>query len=71
METVRTTIDTTTVISEEDFQYFDEDGMPIEMYTEDREIKYKDLVLKLDVPAGTIVTKDMFVESGDETTDSH
>ena len=62
-ETVQTTIDKTTVVSEEDWQYFDSEGLAIP----DKE---KKIMLKIDVPAGEIVTKDMIEEVEDPTVDS-
>lgn len=69
MSTVQTTLDPSQIISEEDFQYLDKDGN-VERYNDDGSIKQKDMVLKVNVPAGTIVTKDMIAESGEDTTDS-
>lgn len=60
MSTVQTTLDQAQIISDDDFQIVDEEG----------NVKSKEIVLKVNVPSGAIVTKDMIAESGEETTDS-
>lgn len=67
-ETVQTTVDPTTVISSEDFEAKDENGEFL--YNEDGTTVAKEMIMKVNVPKGTIVTKDMLVESGEETQDS-
>ncbi len=68
-EKVQTTMDITQVISEEDFEYVDEQtGETIIKLNEDGSEKKKNLILKFNVPAGTMVTKDMFYEEGKEIT---
>lgn len=70
-EIVQTTMDTSLIISQDDFEFKDEDtGEVIEKYNEDGVQIYKNLVMKVNVPAGSIVTRDMVVESGNETTDT-
>lgn len=69
-ETVQTTVDPSTVISSDDFEFLDEDGVPMEIYNEDGTPKKRQMALKVDVPQGTIVTKDLLVEVGKETKDS-
>lgn len=70
-EIVQTTMDTSLIISQDDFEFKDEDtGDVIEKYNEDGVQIYKNLVMKVNVPAGSIVTRDMVVESGNETTDT-
>lgn len=69
MDTVQTTMNTELILSEDDFEFYDEEtGNIVDRYNEAGEKIYKELVMKIDVPAGTIVTKDMVVESGKETT---
>lgn len=68
MSTVQTTLDQSQIISEEDFQVLGEDGLPV--YNDDGSTKQKEVVVKVNVPAGAIVTKDMIADSGDENTDS-
>lgn len=70
-EIVQTTMDTSLIISQDDFEFKDEEtGEVIEKYNEDGVQIYKNLVMKVNVPAGSIVTRDMVVESGNETTDT-
>ena len=70
-EIVQTTMDTSLIISQDDFEFKDEEtGEVIEKYNEEGVQTYKNLVMKVDVPAGSIVTRDMVVESGNETTDT-
>ena len=70
MSTVQTTLDQSQIISDEDFQYLDEEGNIVIKYNSDGSEKQKEVVLKVDVPAGAIVTKDMIEESDDQTTDT-
>lgn len=69
-ETVQTTVDSSTIISSDDFEYLNEYGVPMEIYNEDGTPKKRKMALKVDVPQGTIVTKDLLVEVGKETKDS-
>lgn len=66
MATVQTTIDQSTLISPDDFEYFDENGDIKTVYNDDGTQKYKELVMRVDVPAGAFVTKDMFIEADEE-----
>ena len=59
IDTVQTTMDLSNALTLEDFTEFDEDGNEFI-------IQY---VSKVDVPLGTIITKDMVSEVGDELTD--
>lgn len=59
-EIVQTTIPNDTILSLDDFVEYDEDGNEFA-------IQY---VSKVDLPAGTIITKDMVNEAGEQTTDS-
>lgn len=65
---VQTTMDLTEVIAEEDFQMMDSDGN-IEVNEYDEPIA-KEIMMKINVPAGTIVTKDMIVATDEEVEDS-
>lgn len=69
-ETVRTNVSADEIISSDDWEFLDEDGVPEPKYAEDGTQIYKTIKLKVDVPAGTIVTKDMIYEEGYETEDS-
>lgn len=66
MATVQTTIDQSTLISQDDYEYFDSEGNIEVRYNEDGTQKYKELVMRVDVPAGAFVTKDMFIEADEE-----
>lgn len=71
MDTVQTTVDKSEIISADDFEFIDEDtGEIVIKYNDDGSEKKKEMVMKVNVPAGTIVTKDMLVESGEEIIDS-
>ena len=68
MSTVQTTVPKDEIISEEDFQFTNSNGDIVVKYNDDGSEKEKEVVMKVNVPAGTIVTKDMIVESGDKFT---
>ena len=70
MDTVQTTMDLTNVIDETDFQFLDSDGNIQIKYYDDGTEKPKEFMMKIDVPAGTIVTKDMIVATGEEITNT-
>ena len=63
--TVQTTVSQDQVIDRDDFIEKDSNGNPIR--TEEGELG-KDVMLKVNVPAGTIVTKDMIVDTEDPVT---
>ena len=57
------------MIEDEDFQFIDEQsGEIIEKYDPDGNPKQKKMIAKTNVPAGTIITKDMLEESEDQMT---
>lgn len=63
-------MDTTQIVSSTDFEYIDEEtGEIIERYSEDGTPIQKTMVMKVSVPANSIVTKDMLSEVDDQTTD--
>ena len=66
METVRTNVDPSTVISMDDWEFTDDEGNIVSKYTEDGTQIYKTIRMKIDVPAGTIVTKEMIYEDGSQ-----
>lgn len=70
MDTVQTTMDLTNVIDETDFQFLYSDGNIQIKYYDDGTEKPKEVMMKIDVPAGTIVTKDMIVATGEEITNT-
>lgn len=61
METVRTNVPTGDIIGQDDFELKDDEG---------NLIGEKELKMKIDVPAGTIVTKKMVYEANNKTEDS-
>ena len=69
-ETVQTTLDKSKVITEDDWKYFDQNGEEIIKINDDGSEKYKEIMLKVNVPAGEIVTEDMIQEVDDPTVDS-
>ena len=71
METVRTNIDTTQVIEATDWEFKDEEGNIVSKYKEDDGTPiYPTVRMKIDVPAGTIVTKNMIYTDETLTQDS-
>lgn len=66
--TVQTTMDLTNVIDETDFQFLDKDGNIEIKYNEDGSERPREVMMKISVPAGTIVTKDMIVETDEQVT---
>lgn len=70
MDTVQTTMDVTEIIDETDFQFLDSDGNIEIKYYDDGTEKTKEVMMKINVPAGTIVTKDMIVATGEEITNT-
>ena len=69
-EEVQTTVDPDAVINDEDFSWIDENG-DIEVRLDNEtglELK-KTMIMKIAVPAGTIVTKDMLAEASELTQD--
>lgn len=68
-DTVQTTLDDEELITDLDFEYIDEEtGDIIEKYDSDGNPIKKKMVVKTNVPAGTIITKDMLDESDEKTT---
>ena len=68
LDKVQSTVDQTEIISEDDFKLTNEDG---EILTNeyDEEIS-REMMMKINVPKGTIVTKDMIVATDEEVADS-
>ena len=63
-------MDTTQIIEEDDFKFKDDKtGDTIEKYSEDGTQLQKKLVMKVGVPANSIVTKDMVAEVDGQATD--
>ena len=67
---VQTTVDKSLMITTDDFSFLDEDGIPIDKIDQDGNVIKKKVISKVAIPAGTIVTKDMLVESDEQTTDT-
>lgn len=69
-DTVQTSLSSDELISAEDFEYIDENtGDIVEKYDSNGNPIKKTMVVKTNVPAGTIITKDMISETDDQTTD--
>ena len=69
MQKVQTTVDPAEVITEDDFLFYDEEGNVQTKLNKDGSEKQKEMIIKIDVPAGTIVTKDMVAESKSDISD--
>ncbi len=67
-EKVQSNVDVNEIISEDDFKLTDEEGN-ILTNRDDEEIS-REVMMKINVPKGTIVTKDMIVPTGEEVADS-
>ncbi len=65
---VRTSIDSGEFIDGSEFEAVDKNGNPMND-AEGNPVK-KDVMLKINVPAGTIITKDMLTDADNKTTDS-
>lgn len=70
MGTVQTTMDQSLMISADDFEFLNENGDPDPKYDEDGNQIAKTMIMKINVPAGTIITKDMLEEVDDQLQDS-
>lgn len=70
LSTVQTTLDKKELISDEDFEYIDDEtGEIVEKYdAETGDLKKKKMIVKTNIPAGTIITKDMLEEINDPIT---
>lgn len=70
MGTVQTTVDKTTMLEDSDFEFTDDNGDVYTKIDEEGNPIDKIMVMKINVPAGTIITKDMMYESGEELDDT-
>ena len=69
LETLQTTLDSEELVSDESFEFVDEKtGEIILKYDSDGNPIQKKMVVKTDVPAGTIITNDMLEEVDNQTT---
>ena len=69
LETVQTTLDSEELVNDESFEFVDEKtGEIILKYDSDGNPIQKKMVVKTDVPAGTIITNDMLEEVDNQTT---
>lgn len=68
--TVITTVPADQILSSSDFEWTDSAGNPQIKIDENNNEVLKQLMMKIEVPAGTIVTKNMVEEIDDQTTDS-
>lgn len=69
MQKVQSTVSSDELISDDDFMFHDSEGEPVVKYNKDGSEKEKEMIMKINVPAGTIITKDMLTEVEDEVTD--
>ena len=69
-ETVQTTVNAADVIAATDFEFTNNSGEIVTKIDEDGNELKKSMVMKIDVPAGTIVTKDMITETDDKIADT-
>ncbi len=67
--TVQTTVPSDQIVSDDDFLFYDAEGNPVTKYNDDGSERQKEVIIKVSVPAGTIVTKDMIEEVDNPTTD--
>lgn len=68
-DTVQTKLDSNELITDNEFEYVDEQtGEIIEKYDADGNPKQKKMIVKTNIPAGTIITKDMLEEIEDPLT---
>ena len=68
-DTVQTNVDSNEFITDEDFEFIDEKtGEIIEKFDSEGNPKPKKMVVKTNIPAGTIITKDMLEETDDPIT---
>lgn len=68
-DTVQTSLSSEELITMETFEFVDEEtGEIIEKYDSDGNPKQKKMIVKTNVPAGTVITKDMLEEVEDQTT---
>lgn len=70
LQKVQTTVDKSTMITTDDFSFLDEDGNIVDKIDEEGNILKKKVISKVIIPSGTIVTKDMIVESDEQVTDT-
>ena len=68
--TVQSTVAADQIISSTDFEFTNEAGEMVEKIDENGNPIQKEMIMKIDVPAGTIVTKDMIAEIDDQVTDT-
>lgn len=66
MGTVQTTVDSTLMLSADDFEFTNENGEIVPKTDDEGNPVSKKLISKIAVPAGTIITKDMLEESDDQ-----
>ena len=69
-QTVRTTLSKAELLSADDFEFIDEEtGEIIEKYDSEGNPKEKTMIVKTNIPAGSIITKDMLEEVDNPITD--
>lgn len=68
-ETVQTSINQEEFITADDFEFLDNEGDVVEKYDSKGNPIKKTMIVKTDIPAGAIITKDMLEEVENRTTD--
>ena len=66
---VQTTVNTVDIVSQDDFCFYNENGDIEIKYNKDGSERQKEMIMKVSVPAGTIVTKDMITEYASDISD--
>ena len=69
-ETVQTSVNQADIVSSDDFEFKDSDGNVETRIDDSGATLSKELMMKISVPKGTIVTKDMLEESEDQISNS-
>ncbi len=69
LQKVQSNVDPSQVVSEDDFYFKDEYGEIVIKYNKDGSEKQKEMIMKIDIPAGTIITKEMLAESTADISD--
>lgn len=70
MGTVQTLVPADTMLEADDFEYKNKDGEIITKLDDDGNTLQKKMVVKIDIPAGSIITKDMLEDLEDQLEDS-
>ena len=69
LEAVQSSVNKAEIISDDDFSFVDEEGNVEIKLNKDGSEKQKEVIMKVDVPKGTIVTKDMIADATEDIQD--